>query len=175
MMRAALIILILPLLSACASMIAPDVARMFNREEINYIETNYGAADYLAGYAHKSLTKTQTIEVGTLKDSTAPERITAFAKLVPEQVGTRFAQLGYLVQLDKIETYEGVREPKFSKNPDILITGNYLPSDRIVTVSLRLIDLRSAQIIAAYDYELPRTVEVEKILEPQIIMAQGAQ
>lgn len=147
-----------------------DLPEFFIEEDVNLASVNYAAADYLAGHAHHTLGKaSHTIKVGVMRHVNEPETLNAFARLVPEQVGTRLSQLGYVVNLENIQTFEGEIRTKMGK-PDVLITGTYLPLRDEVEVYLRLVHLTTGQIIGAYDYRIPKNRQIGALLEPEIQM-----
>lgn len=139
-------------------------------EPVHLAEINYAAADFIAGNAHHNLKKSSTsIKVGNLHDAQNKDIVTSFGRLIPEQVGTRFSQLGYIVNLDNIPTYEGEIKPIAGK-PSVLITGSYMDLRDEVEVNLRLVHLKNGQIIGSHDYTIPKNRMVDDMLEPVVHM-----
>jgi len=68
---------------------------------------NYAVADYLAGQTLHTLNKRTPIGLGILSDSSEPQMTSAFGRLVTEQIGTRLSQLGYNVQIEYTDLFEG--------------------------------------------------------------------
>lgn len=137
----------------------------FSGEDINLIEINYAAADYMIGQARSSINQNTLILIGTLSRSQNPSITSEFGKLIPEQVGARMSQLGYHVKIAPPDN--GLSEPE--KRRHALLTGNYIPSETNseVTINLRLIDSETRQIMASHDYFLPINEEIHELLEPK--------
>lgn len=150
----------LPALSGCtATSVFTDRAHdFFLSEDVNLIEKNYAAADYLAGLTHATLSKYTPIEIGQLAHANKVGLSSAFGSLVPEQVGARMAQLGYTVVTPE-------RGTAASTNRGAIITGTYLPNGPQADINLRIVNKQSGQIIGAFDYNVPINSEIGKLLE----------
>lgn len=146
------------------------IAMQKNGETVNLTEMNYAVADYLAGQTLNVLNKRTPIGLGVLSDAAQPEITSAFGRLVPEQIGTRLSQLGYNVQLEYTDMFEG-QKPKALQEPKALLTGTYAKGDKEADVSIRLVNLESGQIIGAFDYVVPLTDEMQQMTtaKPRII------
>lgn len=127
-------------------------------------EKNYIAADYLAGLTRETINKRTVIVPQTLMHANNTGMTSAFGEMVVEQVGARFAQLGYIVHMPATEGDERV---PLSPTKGVSLGGTYLPNDSNADISLRLVDRATGQILGAYDYTIPVNSEVGDLMEPQ--------
>jgi len=146
------------------------ITAMLNGERVNLVEMNYAVADYLAGQTLHVLNKKTPIGVGPLSHAQEPEITSPFGRLITEQIGVRMAQLGYNVQMEDTNLFEGQKALEM-QTPQVLLTGKYRPDNKDTDVNIRLVDLRSGQIIGSFDYVVPTTDEVRKLTmgEPRIM------
>ncbi|MBU6234233.1 MAG: hypothetical protein KGQ41_00160 [Alphaproteobacteria bacterium] len=161
-------------LSACSSLESPPPSSM--RSFKTY---NYDAVDALLDRAGKNITKTTPMLVGTVGDVNDVESSSTLGRTITEQVSGRLAQKGYKVAELKlrqgINVQQGGVTPaasgEFLLSRDVrnisaehkaaaAITGTYSVGASKVLVNLRLIDIRSGNVITGYDYELPKTADV---------------
>lgn len=136
---------------------------IFLRQDVNLTEKNYAAADYLAGLTRQNVNISTPIYVGRLNHANQVGITSAFAAVVPEQVGARFAQLGYNIQMPDQGIYGYNAELGNSRG--VILTGTYLPNNTHADVSLRLIDNRNGRILGAFDYSIPINIEIAGLLE----------
>lgn len=149
---------------------AGGLIAMQNGETINLTEMNYAVADYLAGQTLNILNKRTPIGLGVLSDAGEPQITSAFGRLVPEQIGTRLSQLGYNVQIEYTDLFEGQKAPKM-QTPKALLTGTYTSGIKETDVNVRLVNLTSGQIIGSFDYVVPMTKDMQTLIaaEPRIM------
>lgn len=173
-----MVIAITPL-AACETVLiggaAGGIIAMNNGEKINLIEMNYAVADYLAGQTLHTLNKRTPIGLGILSDAREPQMTSAFGRLVTEQIGTRLSQLGYNVQIEYTDLFEGQKAKKLQE-PKALLTGSYSAGLKETDVNVRLVNLESGQILGSFDYVVPTTAEMRTLTtaEPRIMrMEQG--
>ncbi len=134
--------------------------------DVNIKEKNYIAADYLAGLTHATVNKRAIIVPEPLMHANNSGMTSPFGYLVTEQIGSRFAQLGYNVQIpDKNNPAAGVDPRK-----GIALRGTYLPSGGAANISLRLVNRATNQILGAYDYTLPVNGEIAELMEDRPIV-----
>lgn len=148
-----------------AAYMLDDVAgNYFFDDEVNIKEKNYIAADYLAGLTRETIDRNTVIVPQTLMHANDTGMTSAFGEMVVEQVGARFAQLGYIVHMPLEENEERI---PLSSTKGVSLGGTYLPNDSGVDISLRLVDRSTGQILGAYDYTMPVNSEVGDLMEPQ--------
>lgn len=146
---------------------------IFVQEDTNFAEKNYAAADYLIGQAGTYINRHYDIIRATpFGDQKQPAMESDIGKLIPQQVGVRFSQLGYMVDLQSVVTGEDVNylKPPASisgKKPNFLLTGSYVRGRTDMDVSMRLVDARNARVVAAFDYTVPLTRQVNDMAAPQ--------
>lgn len=142
-----------------AAMLLQDAKyRFLSDEEVNLLDINYAAADYIVGQARGSLTSNSIVLSKPLTESQNPIAPSKFGKVIPEQVAARMVQLGY-----KVRASNDVPETR----RHFILTGTYLTSETNVTVSLRLLDSATDQMMGAYDYVIPINEDIDALLQPQ--------
>lgn len=165
--RRVLFLLAAFLLSGCTGPLLEMASdTVFQRQDINLPEKNQAAADLIISQAQTHITKHTPISVAPLSEFLQPEISSAFGAMVTEQIGVRLSQLGYNVQLEYVSAYTDMRPPK-PETPEILLTGTYNPGYNHVSVSLRMLNIKTRRIIASFDYELPLTREIGDLIQPQ--------
>lgn len=168
------------LLSGCTAAFLNTAAHgIFTQEEINFREKNYAAADYLIGQAQTYINRHRDyIYAEPLGDAKQPQMQSDLGMMIPEQIGVRMSQLGYLMNLERVATSPDTNYLKPSADtrvsPDFVLTGSYMRHDTEMEVSVRLVDAKSARVIAAFDYMLPLTRQINAMAspEPRIIRMQ---
>lgn len=175
--------LTLPLLALGAC--DPGSLRILSSPDVNLASTNYAAADMLLQQSGAHLSQNTILALGALTDLKGPATRAPLGRFVANQVGTRFVQLGYHVNMpDDIGTVSAGDMPASPAAPvmkaplegspvgvgnvQAMITGHYVRSGDEVLVNLRLVDMGSGQIWGAYDYSLPLTNEVYEMLQQPV-------
>lgn len=145
-------------------------------------DANYKAAEMLQQQARSHVSQNTRIQVSALTDMGNPDELAPLGRLIAEQIGGRFVQLGYTVapagtdeaMLMREQAYETAQQnlPSYEpaagglQTPNAVITGQYARADRQVMVSLRMIDGGSGRLLAAYDYALPGDKDVRELAKP---------
>lgn len=152
--------------TGCTAVALLDTAsrNIFLREDVNLVEKNYAAADYLAGLTRATVNKIVPIEVGSLQHANQIGMSSAFGEVIPNQIGARFAQLGYNV----VTPLDDASKPTSKRT--VLLTGTYLPSGQTAEVNLRLVEKSSGRLLGAYDYAIPINYEISDLLEPRPVI-----
>ena len=152
----------LTFLNACSASFLDTASRnIFLQEDVNLTEYNYSAADYLAGLTLDTVGKAMPIEVNALQHANQVGMGSAFGDLVADQVGARFAQLGYNVLAPEM-----IEKKKAAKR-GVLLSGTYMTMGQNADVSLRMVDKQSGRILGAFDYTIPVNYEISDLLEPR--------
>lgn len=170
----ALALIALVSLSACESLESPppSSARTFKTY-------TYNAVDELMSRAGSKITKATPMLVGTIGDVNDVETSSTLGRTITEQVSGRLAQKGFKVA--ELKLRQGINVQRGGLSPEnsgefllsrdvrnisaehkaaAAITGTYSVGANRVLVNLRLIDIRSGNVITGYDYELPKTADV---------------
>lgn len=144
---------------------------------------SYKAADMLAGQSLNVIGRDATIAVGTLSDVNAVETSSAFGRMVAEQVGARFTQLGYNVSEIKLRSDISVQQTTntaaageyvFSRdrmalagltNARAVVSGTYAVAGENVLVNLRMVDTSTSRVLGAYDYTLPLNNDIRRLVQ----------
>lgn len=160
-------------LTACTSKVA-DLASVgiFQRGDDNMLERNYAAADFLVGQAQTFIYKrSDVIQVFPLENAQNPDSFTEFAKYIPEQIGIRFAQIGYQVDLRNVSTVDdkAFMDPgqNIMRDPEFSLTGTYVRRRTDVDINLRITQLETGRVVGTFNYSLPYTREVAEMSQPQ--------
>jgi hypothetical protein len=134
-------------------------------------ENNYAAADMLIQQSRNNLSLETAIETGILTEVNKPGVYTALGRIIPSQIGARFVQLGYTVKTLSYESMSGSQAQGSDQGnymqdqspADVLIAGNYALGRKDVFVNLRLVEIGSGKILAAYDYNVPLTSDIREL------------
>lgn len=155
------------LLSAGVSATAND---LFKRTDVNLKQKNYAAADYLESQMKGFVKKSDLIQMKALEESDHAGITSPLGTGMAEEIGLRFIQLGYDVSLAGVTTRQNESVPSVtasSHKADFTCTGSYLRGRDVVDVHLRVIDNKSGQIVAQFDYALPITREIREKSQTQ--------
>lgn len=171
----------LPLsLSACGRYEDP-----FTLSSAKTVQTaTYKAADLLAGQALGVVGRDTPIAVGTLSDINDMETSTALGRMISEQLGARFVQLGYNVSEIKLRNDINVQqvadggvsagEYVFTRdraqlagntNARAVVSGTYAVAGDNIVVNVRMIDVNNSRVLAAHDYTVPMNADTRRLLQ----------
>lgn len=153
-------------LEAASNASLGDPLGIFQSRNINLVEKNYAAADYLADRAKNYVGHADTIRAMPLLDVGEPRIITRLGKEIPEQVGERLVQLGYQVDTSAVNTNLA---PSYAPTPQVvasrpgyILAGSYRDKGAVIDVSLTIKDAMTGQERAGFNYTLPHVGEVRK-------------
>lgn len=119
---------------------------------------NYAAADMLASQSRHMISTQTVFETVPLVNIGEKPMGTGLGRVIIDQVGTRFTQLGYQVVPDTSLT--GKRAPS---GKQATIGGTYAVVGKNILVNLRLIQAGGGKMLGSYDYEMPITREVREL------------
>jgi hypothetical protein len=177
-----LLAMLMPLLAACGS----GSLSMLSQPDTNLTATSYAAADMLLQQSQARLSQDTVLALGTLTDLKTPASTAPLGKIVSGQIGARFVQLGYNVNIpDDIGTVSAGDMPASPAAPVLkaplegapaggvsvgnvqaMITGHYVISGDNILVNLRIVDMSSGRIWGAYDYSVTMTNEIAEMARP---------
>lgn len=162
----------LTLLGGCSSEFLNTAAYdIFPQEETNFTPQNYAVADYLIQQANTFIGRTDLIIAEPLTDVEQPGMSSTISKMIPEQIGIRLSQLGYRMDLSQVATAADTNYLKPSiatgEEPGFVLSGTYMRSRTEMDVNMRIIDKNAGRVIAAYDYILPLTREINNLATPK--------
>jgi TolB-like protein len=174
-------------LSACSAAALIGQLPLYE-EDSNIVAPSHTAADVVAQQLKKRIHTGQPIIVQDFWNNHNPRHISAFGRVVPEQISTRLIQLGYQIiqpryaqqteligqqNIDPSSSSElflaGQQQnlgnmKKYMDNPHIILSGSYTKATDQVKIHVRMTDSTSGIFVAAYDYDLPITREVEELM-----------
>ena len=169
----------LPMLGACGDIFSFKLAStgviaashgIFSQPDVNLKEKNYAAADFLVGQMSSRVSKYHTILAQPLEEVYNPGISSPLGAYIPEGIGLRFSELGYKVWLHQVAANGNsglyAPPPKNSK-PAFILKGTYQSNNDNLAVFLRLVDTRSSQVVASFDYELLLSREVRDMSQTQ--------
>ena len=139
-------------------------------KQINLIAKNYAAADYLVQQAGKNLKHDQLTKAIKLTNANVPQLSSDLAILTTEQIGQRFVELGYRVDLSEVAEKSDTsfaQTPEQNKTPDNILGGTYSHNDNDLTIKLRMTKVKTGQVFATYSYTLPMTKQIRELAEPE--------
>jgi hypothetical protein len=142
----------------------------FEDVDINLTEKNYAAADYITQQMRGNITKYDLIRAKPLTAMENPQLTSALARIVPLQVGSRLAQLGYRMDMSEVVSPqdEGLySSADTAQAPDFLLTGTYRMGKDSVLVNLRILNAKDKRVIGAFEYHVPESREIKKLAQPE--------
>jgi hypothetical protein len=171
-------------LGACA--IAEELHReVFDTRKVNLTDQSYAAVDVLAQQTRPHMNAQTPLRVAVLTDVTTPTETTAFGQHIAQQVASRFVQLGYNVRAvpqgpgmvpglagqSTNQTMNPMAAPAPTQigmsagapGQDVLVAGTYTRMKDYILVSLRMMQGAENRIIAAYDFSVPMTREMNEM------------
>lgn len=143
---------------------------IFQNEDVNLLDKNYAAADVLVHQAHTFFDPGDVIKAVPLSDIEEPNIYAKIGRMIPEQVGIRFSQLGYNMDLRDVITSPDANYLKpapSNADPDFILTGSYIRRRSDLDIQLRIMQTDTARIIAAFNYSIPLSRQVAELAEPE--------
>jgi TolB-like protein len=142
------------------------------------VESTYFAVNQMLAQDPTLLAAASPAVVGSISDIRDVNHSTPFGNIIADLIRSRLVQrelpvidmrLRSAVELDRIQgemmlsrEVRDVRQP-----PPVaaeVVTGTYAVASGTVFVSLKIIEADNARILAAYDFEIVRTADVERLL-----------
>ncbi len=166
------------LLAGCA---APILGNNANQQPLS--QDSYNAADMLIQQSRNVITAETPLQIGVLNDIRTPNETTALGRLITDQIGARFVQLGYNVTA--IGPVQDVMAMPQNTTQDVytaqnygssamtapsekaVITGHYAFARKNILVNLRILESTSNRVLAAYDYTLPINSDLRELARTQ--------
>lgn len=158
----ALVIIMLSL-TGCESLL--DTGNNRSKKTYGLTESSYAAADMLAQQSKSFITHETPLKIGVLTDLNHPNEKTNFSRMVSEQVASRFVQLGYNI----IDSHVlAVNQQNSTANSGYgAITGRYAVARSEVLINLRIVEIETGKVLAAYDYTLPNSRDIKELTKTQ--------
>lgn len=141
----------------------------FLGEQVNLNEKSYAAADYIVGQARTYIYDYDLIKVEPLVSLDTPDLTSDFAHIVPEQMGARFVQLGYRMDLSAVVPamdQSFADSPDTKGKPDLYLRGTYKVAELGMQVSVRLVK-DTGRVVGAFTYHLPYDRDVKHLAAPK--------
>ncbi len=168
------------LLGGCSLALMDSAAHgIFQYEDVNMSEKNYAAADFLAHQARTFIKDQTIIKVSPLGEAYEPNITSRIGKIIPQQVGVRFSQLGYNVDLTAVEDEDSPtplgpfdkkgHDLKFAgRTPStVLLNGTYTRDGNDLLINLRMVDTDSGRVVGAFNYSFPMSGQIADLSEPR--------
>lgn len=172
------------LLSGCVAATALMGELPLYEEESNITAPSHTAADIVAQQLKARMQGGMPIIIQDFWNNHAPQNMTPLGRVLPEKISTRLIQLGYQIiqprfAQQKITTLDSHNSPEmflagqqlnpqrlaqYTDGPHVILSGSYTKSTDHVMVHVRMTDSTSGIFVAAYDYKLPITREIEELM-----------
>lgn len=138
-------------------------------KDVNLLEKNYAAADYLLQQAGNRLPKHDLMKAEPLVNRDAPQLSAPLSKVIVEQVGQRFIQLGYYVDLSAVaaEHDQSFEQPTQGTPSDVL-GGSYIKTEDGYQIDLRITDVRTQRVDSSFSYLLPFNETSRTLATPEL-------
>lgn len=170
---AGLIMVAAPVLMSCDPVVNFKLATVgisaaangfFKRTDVNLLEKNYAAADYMATPMKEYIDRTDLIVIRPLTETDNGVITSPIGMKIPEDIGLRFTQLGFSVALNEVASGANAGLYPASKGePKFIFGGHYLRGKKTLDISLRVTDAKSGQVVSSFDYAIPVTREIENL------------
>lgn len=138
---------------------------------------NYKAAEYLIEKLPKKMFKDNPLLVASFVNVDDLNQSSTFGRMISEQISSRLKQLGYTAIEMKLRTEifikEGSGEFLLSRelseistkhSAQAVVVGTYASAADRVYLTVRVINVADSRILASYDYKIPMTRDVFKML-----------
>lgn len=152
------------------------------------VSYNYAAVDAIMSRAGRKVTKDMPMLVGTVGDVNDVESSSTLGRTITEQMSARLAQKGYKIAELKLRQGISIQRGGFDRSSSgeyllsrdvneiagehkaaAALTGTYSVGANNVLINLRLLDIRSGNIITAYDYTLPKNADVMSMVGETVV------
>ncbi len=173
-------------LSGCSGAVALLGNMPSYEEGSSLVAPNQTTADVLAQQINARARTGLPIIIQDFWNNHAPQHMSALGRVLPEQISTRFIQLGYqVIQPRYIQNAPATMSNEISpesllasqqmnpqrynelvQGPHLILSGSFTKAVNKVKVHARITDSTTGIFVAAYDYELPITREVEELINP---------
>jgi len=174
-----LLVAVLPFAAGCTASVFGGSTAM--EQQKSMAEASYAAADMLIQQSKILVTSETALQIGVLSDMDNPAEATAFGRVVTGQIGARFVQLGYNVSsglpgggmagamdgdaaygatYDAASMDSGMGAPVAGP---VLIAGQYALAKKTVMINLRLTEIQTGRVLAAYDYSMPLNSDIKQL------------
>lgn len=158
----------------------PDAVLLNPPEGSELLDANTRAADALCAVLAARLGAGSPILVATLADGEQLERSSAFGRVTMQQVASRLGQYGYQVlearlgrslvfspQGEFLLSRDAARLMRSEYDAQAALVGTYSLAGGTVYVSLRVVRLDDAAVVAAHEYHLPVRGDTRRLMAGQ--------
>ncbi len=138
---------------------------------------NYKAVEYLIKKLPKEMLGDSPLLVASFVNLDDLKESSTFGRVVSEQISSRFKQLGYTAIEMKLRTTIFIKESsgEFLLSDELseisskhhaqaVVAGSYAAASDRVYLTVRVINVTDSRILASYDYNIPMTRDVFKML-----------
>ena len=161
---------ILPLGGCAYAIFGAAAVKYYKSEDPNLVQSSYAAADYLLQQSNTYYDRDTPITVLPLSDESRMGLSSRFGYTIGHQVGSRFAQLGYTVDLSDVPlTDETALDVKsLPQKPKIMLSGSYKRARPEMEVNLHITEIESGFRIASFQYLIAYNSDIRKMSDPEI-------
>lgn len=138
---------------------------------------NYKAAEYLIKKLPRKMRKESPFLVASFVNLDNLKESSTFGRVISEQISSRFEQRGYTIMEVKLSTATFTEESSgelllsrellevgAKHGARAIVVGSYAAAADRVYITVRVISVIDSQILASYDYNIPMTRDVFKML-----------
>jgi len=177
-------VLVLLLLGGCDTLIADrSVPAVFGvdfpmTKDSDIVAVSYAATDRLMNEAAVSIDRNKPILVASVANVDNLDESSSFGLIVSEQIGSRLSQLGYTVIESKLRGTLAIngngefmlsrdaRKIAAAHDAQAVLVGSYAAGPHSAMVSLKIIRLADAKVVAAFDYSMPMGPNTAWLITP---------
>ncbi len=138
---------------------------------------NYAAAEYLIKKLPKKMRKESPFLVANFVNIDLLTESSTLGRVISEQISSRFKQLGYTIMEVKLDTTTFTKEDSgelllsrelseigAKHGAQAVVIGSYAIATDRVYITARVISVMDSKILASYDYNIPMTRDVCKMV-----------
>lgn len=140
---------------------------IFQNPDVNLRAKNYAAADYMiqqaATFVRKDRDVVRLMPLVNFRDPKTPAQI---GRLISDQIGARWTQLGYKIDATHVAQPAEVIASS-SAEAQYILNGHYVEDRPHLNISLRLVDVKTNQSVGAFDYMMTTNREIREMAKPK--------
>lgn len=161
--------------TAAASLAGTALYGKYAKEGATLQEKSYAAADYLVQQSSTYYDRFTPITIMPFTDFERSDLSSKLGRMIPNQIGSRFAQLGYQVDLSRVALNDSdkklmaqINAKQRQMQPKIIISGTYKRERPDMPITVRIMEAETGYTISAFEYFIKYSGEGRKLSEPEI-------
>ncbi len=156
-------------------------------KDADMVDVSYNAAKQLQAHLSRTLPKHSLIIVSTLLNVDNLNKTSAFGRIISDQIASSFHQSGYQIigmelPLDlfimnedgSLKLSDAHKALLKHYQAGVIVGGVYAAGKKNAYVSLRIVDLKTKNLLSSTDLSLPMGPDAKKLMLPKDVGSTGA-